>query len=91
MKATYEANDKAFQFLIMSRSGIEFGLVNQAKTATLKDGDAYLAWKNLCACYAPHEVSDYISIDANLRQLEQTQKLGSSNLKLYGARCKEMI
>ena len=43
MKSTYEANDRIFQFLMMSCSSIAFGLVNQAKTATLKDGDAYLA------------------------------------------------
>ena len=42
MKAIYEANNKKFQFLMMSCSGIAFGLVKQARTATLKDGEAYL-------------------------------------------------
>ena len=60
---------------MMSCSGIAFGLVNQAKTATLKDGDAYLAWTNLCARYAPHEFSDYISLsgDFNRCRLETTR------------------
>jgi hypothetical protein len=68
MKATYKANDKAFEFLMMSSSGIAYGLVNQAKKATLKDGDAYLAWKNLCARYAPHEVLDYIYLSENFNR-----------------------
>jgi hypothetical protein len=40
VRAIYEANDKAYQLLIMSCTGIAFGLVNQAKTKTLIDGDA---------------------------------------------------
>ena len=32
-KKIYEANDKAYQQLIMSCTGIAFGLVTQAKTA----------------------------------------------------------
>jgi hypothetical protein len=51
VKAIY----KAYQLYIMvSCSRIVFGLVNQAKTKMLIDGDAYMAWKNLKARYAPH-------------------------------------
>ena len=40
VSAIYEANNKAYQLLIMSCTGIAFGIVNQAKTKTLIDGDA---------------------------------------------------
>jgi hypothetical protein len=61
-KTIYEANDRAYQLLVMSCSGIAFGLVNQAKTKDLADGDAFLAWKNLSDRYAPHGVSDLIQL-----------------------------
>ena len=61
-KAIYEANDKAYQLLVMSCSGIAFGLVNQAKTKSHADGDAFMAWKNLSDRYAPHGVSDLIQL-----------------------------
>ena len=64
-KKIYEANDRAYQLLIVSCTGIAFGLVNQAKTKDLIDGDAFMAWKNLCDRYAPHEVSDLIQLSAD--------------------------
>ena len=64
-KKIYEANDRAYQLLIVSCTGIAFGLVNQAKTKDLIDGDAFMAWKNLCNRYAPHEVSDLIQLSAD--------------------------
>ena len=49
----YETNDRAYQLLIISCTGIAFGLVNQAKTKDLINGNALMAWKNLCNRYAP--------------------------------------
>ena len=43
-KKKYEDNDKAYQFLILSCTGIAFGLVNHAKTKDLIEGDAFLGW-----------------------------------------------
>ena len=76
-KKIYEANDKAYQQLIMSCTGIAFGLVTQAKTAQLIDGDAFLALKNLCdRGYAPHETSDLIQLSGEFSKcnLESTTK-----------------
>ena len=67
-KAIYEANDKAYQLLIMSCSGIAFGLVNQAKTDKHHDGDAYMAWTNLTNRYAPNATSDLIQISTNFNK-----------------------
>ena len=54
VKATiYKANDKASHLLIMSCTGIAFGLVNQAKMKKLIDGNACMALKNLEARYPP--------------------------------------
>ena len=61
-KKKYEDNDKAYQFLILSCTGIAFGLVNHAKTKDLIDGDAFLGWKNLNDRYAPNEASDLIQL-----------------------------
>ena len=61
----YETNDRAYQLLIISCTGIAFGLVNQAKTKDLIDGNAFMAWKNLCDRYAPHGVSDLIQLSAD--------------------------
>ena len=68
VKETYERNDKAFQFLILSCSGIAFGLVNQAKTRDLMDGDAYKAWTYLCDRYAPHSISDLIQLSGEFNK-----------------------
>ena len=59
----------------MSCTRIAFGLVNQAKTAHLIDGDAFLAWKNLCDRYAPHETSDLIQLSGEFSKcnLESTK------------------
>lgn len=64
-RKVYETNDRAYQLLIISCTGIAFGLVNQAKTKDLIDGDAFMAWKNLCDRYAPHEVSDLIQLSSD--------------------------
>jgi hypothetical protein len=64
----YVANDKVYQLLIMSCTGIAFGLVNQAKAKTLIDDDAYMAWKNLEARYAPHSVSDLIQLASDFNK-----------------------
>ena len=58
----YKTNDRAYQLLIISCTGIAFGLVNQAKTKDLIDGNTFMAWKNLCDRYAPHGVSDLIQL-----------------------------
>ncbi len=60
IKVIYKTNNKVYQFLIMSCIGIAFGLVNQAKTKTLINGKAFLAWKNLAKRYAPHSTLDLI-------------------------------
>jgi hypothetical protein len=62
VKKAYELNDKGYQFLILSCSEIAFGLVNLAKTTTLADGDARLAWKNLTERYAPQGSTDLIHL-----------------------------
>ena len=67
-KAIYEANDKAYQLLIMSCSGIAFGLVNQAKTDEHRDGDAFMAWTNLTNRYAPNATSDLIQISTDFNR-----------------------
>ncbi len=61
-KAICKANDKAYQLLVMSCSGIAFGLVNQAKTKSYADGDAFMAWKDLSNRYAPRGVLDLIQL-----------------------------
>ncbi len=67
-KAIYKANDKAYQLLIMSCSGIAFGLVNQAKTDKHRDGNAFRAWTNLTSRYAPNATSDLIQISTNFNK-----------------------
>ena len=62
VKKIYEMNDRAYQLLIMSCTGIAFGLVNQAKTKNHQDGDAFLAWTYLKACYVPNATSDFIQL-----------------------------
>ena len=62
MKAVYKAYNKAYQLLVMSCSGIAFGLVNQAKAKSHADGNTFMAWKNLGDRYAPHGVSDLIQL-----------------------------
>ena len=52
----------------MSCSGIAFGLVNQAKTKTLIDGDAFMAWKNLAKRYTPHSTSDLIQLSGEFNK-----------------------
>ena len=53
IKETYQVNDNAYQFLILSCTDVAFGLVNMAKTKELKDSDAQIEQKNLCDQYAP--------------------------------------
>ena len=74
-KKIYELNDKAYHLLIMSCSGIAFWLVHQAKTKRLMDGDAYLAWKNLCSRYEPSGFSDLLRLIAQFNNcsLESTK------------------
>ena len=67
-RKVYEANDKVFQKLMMCCTGIAFGLVNQAKTKRLRDGDAFMAWTNLCARYAPNEVADLIQLSGDFNK-----------------------
>jgi hypothetical protein len=62
VKDAYDLNDQGYQFLILSCSEIAFGLVNLAKTTTLADGDARLAWKNLNDRYAPQGSTDLIHL-----------------------------
>ncbi len=58
IKEAYQVNDNAYQFFILSCTDIAFGLVKMAKTKGLKDGDARIAWKNLCDRYAPKGSTD---------------------------------
>ena len=67
VRKVYETSNRAYQLLIISCNGIAFGLVNQAKTNDLIDGDAFMVWKNLCEKYAPHEVSDLILFSSDFR------------------------
>ena len=68
VRAIYKANNKAYQLLIMSCTGIAFGLVNQAKTKTWIDDDAYMVWKNLEARYAPHSVPNLIQLASDFNK-----------------------
>ena len=74
-KKKYELNDKAYQLLILSVSGIAFGIVNSAKTDDLMDGDAFLAWQYLEDRYAPHQVTDLIQLTGEFNDctLESTK------------------
>jgi len=65
VKKIYENNDKAYQLLVMSCNGIAFGLVNQAKTTDLEDGNAYLAWKSLNDRYSPNATSCLLHCQVN--------------------------
>ena len=68
VRAIYEANDKAYQLLIMNCTRIAFGIVNQAKTKKLIDSYADMAWKNLEARYAPHSVSDLVQFSSEFNK-----------------------
>ena len=74
-KKKYELNDKAHQLLILSVSGIAFGIVNSSKTYDLMDGDAFLAWQYLEDRYAPHQVTDLIQLTGEFNDctLESTK------------------
>ena len=68
VKKIYEMNDRAYQLLIMSCTGIAFGLVNQAKTKNHQDGDAFLAWTYLKARYVPNATSDLIQLSGQFNK-----------------------
>ena len=74
IKKIYDLNDKAYQLLVMSCSGIAFGLVNQAKTNDLQDGNAYLAWKNLKDRYSPNQTSDLIALSGQFNKCSLKNK-----------------
>ena len=64
-KKIYEANDKAFQLLVLSCVDSAFGFICNARTKDLKDGDAFLAWNNLCERYAPQETTDLVQLSTD--------------------------
>jgi hypothetical protein len=64
----YEENNKAYQLLVMSCNGMAFGLVNKAKTKDLKDGNVFLAWKNLNNRYAPNSTSDLVQLSGEFNE-----------------------
>ena len=74
-KKKYEWNNKAYQLLILSVSGIAFEIINLAKTDDLMDGDAFLVWQYLENCYGPHQVTDLIQLTGNFKNctLESTK------------------
>ena len=65
-RKVYETINRAYQHLIVSCTGIAFGLVDQAKTKDPIDSDAFMAWKNLCDRHAPHEVSDLMQLSSDI-------------------------
>ena len=62
IKKIYEMNDWAYQHLLISVDGIAFGIVELAKTDDHEDGNAFLAWSNLLAFYAPKAKQDLIKL-----------------------------
>ena len=74
IKKLYDLNNKAYQLLVMSCSGIAFGLVNQAKTTDLQDGDAFLAWKYLTDRYSPNQTSDLIALSGQFNKCSLKSK-----------------
>ena len=53
IKKIYKMDNCAYQHLLISVGGIVFGIVKLARTDENKDGNAFLAWSNLLAFYAP--------------------------------------
>ena len=66
-KKIYEANDKAFQLLVLSCVNSAFGFICNARTQDLKDGDAFLAWNNLCERYAPQEMTNLVQLSTDYK------------------------
>ena len=91
VKKIYEMNDRAYQYLLMSVDGIAFGMVEIARTDDHEDGNAFLAWSNLLAFYAPKAKRDLIKLTgefANCTYDSKTHDLEEWFIKLEILRTK---
>ena len=85
-KKIYKASNNSFQLLILSCVDSAFGIICNARTKDLKDGDVFLAWNNLCERNASQEMSNLVqsSTDYKLCMMEnKTQTFGSTKWTLY--------
>jgi gag-polypeptide of LTR copia-type len=63
-----KANTLAFTALCLSCEGVSFGCVEKSTTADLPNGDAALAWKNLCLKYEPNTQMSLVSLKKEFAQ-----------------------
>lgn len=62
------ANALAFTSLCLSCEGVSFGCIEKATTSDFPNGDAALAWKNLCAKYEPNTQMSLVSLKKEFAQ-----------------------
>ena len=79
VKKIYKMNDRAYQHLLICVDGIAFGIVEQARTDENEDGNAFLAWSNLLAYYAPRAKRDLIKLTGEFTKCVYDSK--SNNLE----------
>jgi hypothetical protein len=69
--ADAELNIQAYTDLILScQEEISFGIIDESISETFPDGDARLAWKNLCDKFEPNTCAAKVQATQEFHQLK---------------------